>query len=77
MGAPLTITFDDGPRAGDTEVLEFGPAVVIGDGSAKGVYQRTDEIRDGMIVFRWQPLSNAEVEALLRGDIRANQTRPP
>jgi hypothetical protein len=47
---------------------------VIGDGSAKGVYQRTDETRDGMTVFRWQPLTDAEVEALLRGDLRANQS---
>jgi hypothetical protein len=69
----LRITFEGGPRHGETDVLDFQPAVVIGDGSARGVYQRTDETRDGMMIFRWQPLSDAEAEALLRGDIRANQ----
>jgi hypothetical protein len=73
MESPLHVTFEAGPRHGQTDAFDFEPAVVIGDGSAKGVYQRTDEIRDGMIIFRWQPLTDAEAEALLRGDIRANQ----
>jgi hypothetical protein len=73
MGTPLRVTFEAGPRHGQIEVFDYEPAVVIGDGSAKGVYQRTGEIRDDMTVFRWQSLSDAEVETLLRGDFRANQ----
>ena len=45
----------------------------IGTGKDGGVYQRADEKRDGLVVYRWQPLSEAEVEAIVRGDIRANQ----
>jgi hypothetical protein len=70
---PLNVTFDGGPRHGETETFDFRRLVVVGDGSGKGVYQRTDEVRGGLIVFRWQPLSDAEAEALVRGDIRANQ----
>ena len=73
MDTLLRVTFEGGPRQGETDVFDFEPAVVIGDGSARGVYQRTDAVQDGMTVFRWQPLTDAEVEALLRGDIRANQ----
>jgi hypothetical protein len=69
---PLRVTFEGGPRQGETDVFDFEP-VVVGDGSARGVYQRTDDIHDGTVVFRWQPLTDAEVEALMRGDIRANQ----
>ena len=71
------ITFDGGPRDGQIDTYDIEPAVVIGDGSAGGAYQRTDEVRDGVTVFRWQHLSDAEVDALLRGDIRANQRPPP
>ncbi len=45
----------------------------IGDGSDGGVYQRTDADRDGRRVYRWQPLTQSEAEAIVRGDLRANQ----
>jgi hypothetical protein len=69
----LTVMFDGGPRAGTTDEFDDRLPATIGDGSENGVYQRTDEERDGMTVYRWQPLTDAEVEALVRGDIRANQ----
>jgi hypothetical protein len=69
-----TIVFDGGPRHGETDTTDH-LAPVIGDGSEGGVYQRSDELRDGLTVYRWQALANEAVDALVRGDIRANQ--PP
>jgi hypothetical protein len=66
------VIFEGGPRHGQIEIFDR-LAVTIGDGSDKGVYQRTNDVRDGMNVFRWQVLTDAEAEALVRGDIRANQ----
>ena len=72
MTVGFPVAFEGGPRDGESDVLDrVAPA--IGDGSAKGVYQRTEELRDGKIVFRWQALTDAQAEALLRGDLRANQ----
>ena len=67
-----TVAFDGGPRGGETDASDT-LAPVIGTGKDGGVYQRTGETRDGLVVYRWQPLSEAEVEAIVRGDIRANQ----
>ncbi len=69
-----TIVFDGGPRHGETGTPDH-LAPVIGDGSDGGVYQRSDDLRDGLTVYRWQALANEAVDALVRGDIRANQ--PP
>jgi hypothetical protein len=73
MTESFEVTFEGGPRDGETDVLESRLASTIGDGSDGGVYQRTDDVRDGNTVFRWRPLTNVEAQALLRGDIRANQ----
>ena len=68
-----TVVFDGGPRDGETDTVH-PRAVVIGTGKEGGVYQRTyDEQRDGLQVYRWQVLTDAEAAALLRGDLRANQ----
>jgi hypothetical protein len=67
-----TVVFDGGPRNGETDTSDL-LAPVIGTGKDGGIYQRSDEKRDGLVVYRWQPLSEAEVEAIVRGDIRANQ----
>jgi hypothetical protein len=67
-----TILFEDGPRDGDRDTADFLP-VVIGTGAEGGVYQRTDEERDGLAVYRWQRLDKAAADAIVRGDIRANQ----
>ena len=67
-----TVVFDGGPRGGETDASDT-LAPVIGTGKEGGVYQRTDEKRGGLVVYRWQPLTEAEVEAIVRGDIRANQ----
>lgn len=49
------------------------PAVTIGDGSDGGVYQRTDVSEEDLVVYRWQELTDAEANAVIRGDLRANQ----
>jgi hypothetical protein len=67
------VIFEGGPRDGETEAFDSRLVSTIGDGSDKGVYQRTNEVREGQLVFRWRALTNAEAEALLRGDLRANQ----
>jgi serine/threonine-protein kinase RIO1 len=67
-----TVVLEGGPRNGETETSNV-LAPVIGTGKEGGVYQRTDEKRDGLVVYRWQPLSEAEAEAIVRGDLRANQ----
>lgn len=66
-----TILLEDGPRDGDTDTADFLP-VVIGTGAEGGVYQRTDEERDGLVVYRWQPLDKATADAIVRGDLRSN-----
>ena len=68
----LTVTFDGGPRDGQEDTLDAA-APVIGTGEEGGVYQRTDELRDGLVVYRWQPLTQAEVNAVVRGDLRSSQ----
>jgi hypothetical protein len=68
-----TIVFEEGPRHAETDAPDH-LAPVIGDGSEGGVYQRTDEQRDGRTVYRWQPLTDQAVDALVRGDLRANQS---
>lgn len=71
-----TIVYDGGPRHGEVDTLDAG-APVIGSGQEGGVYQHTPELRDGLRVYRWQPLSEAEAQALIRGDLRANQDPLP
>jgi hypothetical protein len=66
------IRFEGGPRHGDVEWLDR-PAVTIGDGSDGGVYQRTDVSDGDLSVYRWQELSDAEANAVIRGDLRSNQ----
>jgi hypothetical protein len=66
------IRFEGGPRHGDVEWLDR-PAVTIGDGSDGGVYQRTDVSEGDLLVYRWQELSDAEANAVIRGDLRSNQ----
>ena len=67
-----TVLFEGGPRDGETDTVDH-LAVVIGTGKEGGVYQRTDEERDGLRVYRWQVLTDAEAAALIEGDLRANQ----
>jgi hypothetical protein len=67
-----TVFMDGGPRDGETDTSDV-LAPVIGSGNEGGVYQRTEETRDGLVVYRWQPLTEAEAEAIVRGDLRANQ----
>ena len=67
------ITFLDGPRHGATDTMDDPLPVTIGDGSDGGVYQRTDDDRDGRRLYRWQPITHSEAEAIVRGDLRANQ----
>lgn len=67
-----TVVFEGGPRGGETDTADRS-AAVIGRGDEGGVYQRTDEERDGVALYRWQPLTDAEATALIRGDLRANQ----
>ena len=66
------IVFDGGPRHGDTDTVDRD-AAVIGSGEEGGVYQRTDEERDGLTVYRWHPLTTHEAAALLNADLRQNQ----
>ena len=66
-----TVILVDGPRDGEMETVH-PHAVVIGTGKEGGVYQRTYQQRDGLQVYRWQVLTEAEA-ALLQGDLRANQ----
>ena len=68
------ITYREGPLNGGTEWLDGRLPVTIGDGSEGGVYQQTDAFDEGSRVYRWQPLTEAEANAIVRGDIRANQT---
>ncbi len=67
-----TVVFEGGPRGGETDTVDRS-VVVIGRGDEGGVYQRTDEERDGLAVYRWQQLTDAEAAALVRGDLRASQ----
>ncbi len=69
-----TVVYEGGPRDGETDTPDH-LASVIGTGMEGGVYGRTDTERDGLRVYRWEPLSDAAVDALVRGDLRANQ--PP
>jgi hypothetical protein len=71
-----TVFLDGGPRNGGTDTFDV-LAPVIGTGNEGGVYQRTDETRDGLVVYRWQPLTEAEAAAIVRGDLRANQAPEP
>lgn len=72
MNQELDIVFDGGPRDGERDVVGER-VVVIGTGAEGGVYQRTDEQRNGRVVYRWQMLTEAEAEALHDADLRANQ----
>ena len=67
-----TIVYDGGPRHGQVDTLDAEPPV-IGSGEQGGVYQHTPEVRDGFRVYLWQPLSEPAAQALMRGDLRANQ----
>ena len=66
------LVYDGGPRDGEPDTVDALP-VVIGTGADGGVYQRTESERGGLTVYRWQPLTDAEANALVRGDLRANQ----
>ena len=68
----FAVMFDGGPRDGQDDTLHAA-APVIGTGEEGGVYQRTDQLRDGLVVYRWQPLTDAEANAIIRGDLRASQ----
>lgn len=68
----LDVLFEGGPRDGETDTID-GSTVVIGDGGEGGVYQRTDEERDGLAVYRWQQLTDAEAAALVRGEVHPAQ----
>jgi hypothetical protein len=68
------IVYRDGPRHGTSEMLDGQLPVIVGDGSEGGVYQQTDTVDDGAVVYRWQPLTDAEANAIVRGDLRANQS---
>lgn len=68
------ITYRDGPRHGTTEMLDGQLPVIVGDGSEGGVYQQTDSRENGAVVYRWQQLTDAEANAIVRGDLRANQS---
>jgi hypothetical protein len=70
--ARSTILYDGGPRDEQTDTIDH-QAAVIGSGDAGGVYERTGELRGGLVVYRWHPLTEAEAAALTRGDLRANQ----
>lgn len=67
-----TVVFEGGPRDEQTDSVDRD-AVVIGRGDEGGVYQRTDEVRDGLSVYRWQVLTDAEAAALISGDLHRNQ----
>lgn len=67
-----TFIFEGGPRHGETEAADYLPAV-IGSGAERGVYERTGERRDDLSVYRWRSLTEAQADALVRGDLRANQ----
>lgn len=69
---PPTVVLEGGPRNGETDTVA-PRAVVIGTGREGGVYQRTDEQRAGLQVYRWQVLTDAEAAALIEGDVHANQ----
>ena len=47
--------------------------MTLGDGSDGGVYQRTEALEGDLVVYLWQELSDAEANAVIRGDLRANQ----
>ena len=47
--------------------------MTLGDGSDGGVYQRTEMLEGDLVVYLWQELSDAEANAVIRGDLRANQ----
>ena len=47
--------------------------MTLGDGSDGGVYQRTDVSEEDLAVYRWQAPTDAEANAIIRGDLRANQ----
>ena len=66
------IRYDGGPRNGEVDLLDRA-AVTLGDGSDGGVYQRTDVSEGDRVVYRWQELSEAEANAVIRGDLRSNQ----
>ena len=67
-----SVTFDGGPRSGQDDILDDAPPV-IGTGEEGGIYQRTERRRNGLTVYEWHALTEAEVKALVRGDLRANQ----
>jgi hypothetical protein len=67
-----TATFEGGPRDGQDDTLDAA-APIVGTGEEGGVYQRTNEQRNGLVVYRWQQLTEAEVNAIVRGDLRASQ----
>lgn len=69
LNQELDLIFDGGPRDGQRDVIGER-VVVIGTGAEGGVYQRTDEERNGRVVYRWQPMTDAEAAALI--DARAD-----
>ena len=69
-----TVVYEGGPRHGEIDTADH-LAPVIGTGMEGGVYRHTDEERDGLTVYRWEPLPDQAVDALVRGNLRANQPR--
>lgn len=69
LNQELDLIFDGGPRDGQRDVIG-ARVVVIGTGAEGGVYQRTDEERNGRVVYRWQHMTDAEAAALI--DARAD-----
>jgi hypothetical protein len=72
MNETWMVVFEGGPRDGQVDMVDR-QAVVIGRGDDGGVYQRTEETREGHTVYRWQMLTDAEASALDRADVRANE----
>lgn len=67
------ITYRDGPRHGTGEWVDHALPATVGDGSEGGIYLQTDAVDAGSHVYVWHPLTEAEANALVRGDLRANQ----
>ena len=72
MERERTLIYEGGPRDAQTDTIDH-LAAVIGTGEDGGVYQLTAEVREGRNVYRWQPLSDAEAKAVVRGDLRSSQ----
>ena len=69
---PENLRYEGGPRSGRSDFDERLP-VTMGDGAEGGIYHRTDAVEEGLRVYRWRRLSEAERAAIVRGDLRSSQ----